>query len=62
MDHSPGQGQFRSLESFVNYYTKAHGISREEAIGFAEENNGNVKPVINALSTYALWRLSMVLK
>ena len=36
MDHSPGQGQFRSIESFVNYYTKNHGITREEAVAFGE--------------------------
>lgn len=30
MDHTPGQGQFRSKEDLVEYYTKAEHLSRQE--------------------------------
>ena len=29
MDHTPGQGQFKSIESLANYYRKHHGWSEE---------------------------------
>jgi alpha-D-ribose 1-methylphosphonate 5-triphosphate diphosphatase len=31
MDHSPGQGQFKTMESYLDYMTGNHGMSREEA-------------------------------
>lgn len=31
MDHSPGQGQFKSMESFLHYYAETYAISLEEA-------------------------------
>ena len=31
MDHTPGQGQFRTLESYINYYVNTYAISIEEA-------------------------------
>jgi alpha-D-ribose 1-methylphosphonate 5-triphosphate diphosphatase len=31
MDHSPGQGQFKTLESYVDYVMGNHGFSREQA-------------------------------
>jgi len=30
MDHSPGQGQFKSLESFMNYFAAAYALSEQE--------------------------------
>ena len=37
MDHTPGQGQFKHLESYVAYMTGNHGSSREAAVQIAEE-------------------------
>ncbi len=31
MDHTPGQGQFKSLESYLEYMMGNHGLSREQA-------------------------------
>jgi alpha-D-ribose 1-methylphosphonate 5-triphosphate diphosphatase len=31
MDHSPGQGQFRTIESFLHYYAKTYAISLSQA-------------------------------
>lgn len=30
MDHTPGQGQFRDLESFSNYYGKTYALTRQQ--------------------------------
>lgn len=30
MDHSPGQGQFKTLESFKSYYSKYYGLNDDE--------------------------------
>jgi alpha-D-ribose 1-methylphosphonate 5-triphosphate diphosphatase len=32
MDHTPGQGQFRTLESFINYYAGTYKLTREEIL------------------------------
>lgn len=37
MDHTPGQGQFRHLETYVAYMMGNHGTSREAAERVAEE-------------------------
>ncbi len=37
MDHTPGQGQFKHLESYVAYMTGNHGSTREAAVQIAEE-------------------------
>lgn len=37
MDHTPGQGQFRHLDTYVAYMMSNHGSSREEAERVAEE-------------------------
>lgn len=37
MDHTPGQGQFRHLDSYVAYMMGNHGSSREAALQVAEE-------------------------
>ena len=31
MDHSPGQGQFKTLESYLQYMMGNHAMSREQA-------------------------------
>ena len=31
MDHSPGQGQFKSLDAYLSYMMDNHGMSRDEA-------------------------------
>ena len=36
MDHTPGQGQFKHLESYLSYMIGNHGVSREEAARMAE--------------------------
>ncbi|MFP4481124.1 MAG: hypothetical protein ACLFOA_09685, partial [Desulfohalobiaceae bacterium] len=30
MDHSPGQGQFKSLKAFINYFAAAYALSEQE--------------------------------
>lgn len=37
MDHTPGQGQFRHLDSYVAYMMGNHGSTREAAVQVAEE-------------------------
>jgi alpha-D-ribose 1-methylphosphonate 5-triphosphate diphosphatase len=37
MDHSPGQGQFKSLEAFVDYMVGNHGVDHETAMATARE-------------------------
>ncbi|MDZ7761441.1 MAG: alpha-D-ribose 1-methylphosphonate 5-triphosphate diphosphatase [Desulfovermiculus sp.] len=43
MDHSPGQGQFKSLESFMSYFGTAYAISRQEveALGIERAENNH---------------------
>lgn len=36
MDHSPGQGQFKSLEAYLQYSMGNHGVSREQAQAWAQ--------------------------
>ncbi|WP_454726016.1 MULTISPECIES: alpha-D-ribose 1-methylphosphonate 5-triphosphate diphosphatase [Cupriavidus] len=37
MDHSPGQGQFKTLEAYVAYMIGNHDMSREEAVAAADK-------------------------
>lgn len=37
MDHSPGQGQFKSLQAYVQYMMGNHALSRDEAEQVAQE-------------------------
>lgn len=39
MDHSPGQGQFKTLDAYVSYMMGNHGMSREEAADAAARKN-----------------------
>jgi alpha-D-ribose 1-methylphosphonate 5-triphosphate diphosphatase len=36
MDHTPGQRQFTTLESYRHYYSKKHGLSETEFLAFVE--------------------------
>ncbi len=37
MDHTPGQGQFRTLQSYINYYTETYRISQQEVTSMADQ-------------------------
>jgi len=37
MDHTPGQGQFRSFEAYEHYYSGTYNLSREEVLALARE-------------------------
>ncbi|SMC23606.1 alpha-D-ribose 1-methylphosphonate 5-triphosphate diphosphatase [Desulfacinum hydrothermale DSM 13146] len=37
MDHTPGQGQFRSFEAYERYYSGTYSLSREEVLAMARE-------------------------
>jgi len=37
MDHTPGQGQFRDMESYVRYATGTFGVTREEVVRVTEK-------------------------
>ena len=39
MDHTPGQGQFKHLETYIAYMVNNHGITREAAEQAAEEKS-----------------------
>jgi len=39
MDHSPGQGQFKSLDAYVQYYMDNHSLTREEACALAAQKD-----------------------
>ncbi len=34
-DHTPGQGQFRSVEAYLEYQTEIYGVTRDEALAAA---------------------------
>jgi len=36
MDHTPGQGQFKTLQSYLNYYTETYKISQQQASSMAD--------------------------
>lgn len=41
MDHTPGQGQFKDIEAFVSYFTRAHALTRDEALATARAKAEN---------------------
>jgi len=43
MDHSPGQGQFKSLDAYLSYMTGNHGMSREDAAAAAAEKTAQME-------------------
>jgi alpha-D-ribose 1-methylphosphonate 5-triphosphate diphosphatase len=36
MDHTPGQGQFKTMQSYLNFYKRSYGLEEEKVIEFAE--------------------------
>ncbi|MBN1227829.1 MAG: alpha-D-ribose 1-methylphosphonate 5-triphosphate diphosphatase [Deltaproteobacteria bacterium] len=37
MDHTPGQGQFKTVQSYIDYYGSSYRLSREEIISIARQ-------------------------
>ena len=37
MDHTPGQGQFKTLQSYINFYTETYNLNREDIVGLANK-------------------------
>lgn len=52
MDHTPGQGQFKTLESYIVYKTGTFGITPEEVKIVAEDKSSR-KPGIKLLNSFA---------
>ena len=42
MDHSPGQGQFKTLDAYLSYMIGNHGMSREEAADAAAKKTASL--------------------
>ncbi|WP_454763166.1 alpha-D-ribose 1-methylphosphonate 5-triphosphate diphosphatase [Cupriavidus campinensis] len=42
MDHSPGQGQFKTLDAYLSYMMGNHGMSREEAANAAAKKSAEL--------------------
>ncbi|MEK7317637.1 MAG: alpha-D-ribose 1-methylphosphonate 5-triphosphate diphosphatase, partial [Pseudomonadota bacterium] len=42
MDHSPGQGQFKTLDAYLSYMMGNHGMSREEAADAAAKKSAEL--------------------
>lgn len=53
MDHSPGQGQFKSLESFKRYYGDYYGLNEDELNHVVSKKLNKDETKINDLITFA---------
>lgn len=53
MDHSPGQGQFRSVELFKSYYEKNHGLSSDEINSMLHRRENKNQNAINKVIEHA---------
>jgi len=53
MDHSPGQGQFKTMESFKTYYGNYYGLNDEEVQEVANKKLNKNEEKINELINYA---------
>jgi alpha-D-ribose 1-methylphosphonate 5-triphosphate diphosphatase len=53
MDHSPGQGQFKSLESFQTYYGNYYGLDEDEIQNVIDKKMNKDEKKINDLISYA---------
>ncbi|MGA1932226.1 alpha-D-ribose 1-methylphosphonate 5-triphosphate diphosphatase [Arcobacter sp. YIC-464] len=53
MDHSPGQGQFKSLESFKSYYGSYYDLNEEELQKVIDKKTNKNEDKINDLIAYA---------
>ncbi|QDF28894.1 alpha-D-ribose 1-methylphosphonate 5-triphosphate diphosphatase [Halarcobacter anaerophilus] len=62
MDHSPGQGQFKSLDSFKNYYGKYYGLDEEDIKAVIDKkmnkNEEKIKELIEFAKEHKLTMLS----
>lgn len=53
MDHSPGQGQFKSLESFQTYYGNYYGLDEKEIQNVVDKKLNKDEDKINDLIAHA---------
>jgi len=53
MDHSPGQGQFKSLESFQTYYGNYYGLNEDEIQNVVDKKMNKDEKKINDLISYS---------
>jgi len=53
MDHSPGQGQFKSLESFKKYYENYYNLNEDEIKDVVSKKLNKNEEKINELVSYA---------
>jgi len=53
MDHSPGQGQFKSLESFQTYYGNYYGLNEDEIQNVVDKKLSKDEDKINDLIAHA---------
>jgi len=44
MDHTPGQGQFKTLESFINYYAGTYKLTRKEILCMVDHKKKTREP------------------
>ncbi|KFL35193.1 MULTISPECIES: alpha-D-ribose 1-methylphosphonate 5-triphosphate diphosphatase [unclassified Sulfurospirillum] len=55
MDHSPGQGQFKTLEAWKNYFLKTYTINEEEVEQYLADKNAKDKnSIVQDLVTFAI--------
>ena len=52
MDHTPGQGQFKSLESFQTYYGNYYGLNEEEVQNVVDKKMNKDEEKINELISF----------
>ena len=53
MDHSPGQGQFKTLETFKTYYSSYYGLSDDEVQDVVNKKMNKDEDKINDLISHA---------
>ena len=41
MDHTPGQGQFKTLQSFLDFYTRNYQVAEDEVISMVDRKKDN---------------------
>ena len=62
MDHTPGQGQFKSLQSFKTYYSNYYGLNEEEVQKVvdkkANKNDAKINDLIACVKEHNLTLLS----
>jgi alpha-D-ribose 1-methylphosphonate 5-triphosphate diphosphatase len=53
MDHTPGQGQFKTLDSYLDYHAGTYGDTSEEALARAERKRVSRERGIESLARFA---------